>query len=124
MTDRERFEEFFSERMNHSWTPYPAAWLAWQHRTGAVERLRAEVERLKDQGRTACDLFDECRALQVKVEALRRDAERWAYWRKHHHYCAMQEFGYSFAQIEHWSNEQNETKLDAAIDAAMSGKGE
>lgn len=60
--------------------------------------------------------------LRAQVAALEVDAGRWRHWRKHHHYTALPVFGYSFAQIEHWSNQQNESKLDAAIDAALAAR--
>lgn len=47
------------------------------------------------------------------------DAQRYRWLRKHQHYLLLEQaFGYSYAQIEHWSNEQNFAKLDAAVDIA------
>jgi hypothetical protein len=49
------------------------------------------------------------------------DARRYQWLRQHKHYALLvgeAGFGYSHAQVEHWSNEQNAAKLDAAVDAA------
>lgn len=46
------------------------------------------------------------------------DARRYQWLRKHKHYALLVDFGFSHAQVEHWSNEQNAAKLDAAVDAA------
>lgn len=67
--------------------------------------------------------------LQAELSTLRqqlaeavRDAKRYRWLRKHRPFI-LREFGFSESQIEHWSNAQNEAKIDAAIDAAIAAAG-
>lgn len=72
----------------------------------AADRIDADAERIKE--------------LEAEVAARLVDAERWRHWRKHHHCQALQSFGYTESEVEHWTNERNKQLLDAAIDAARS----
>ena len=105
------------------------AWHATQHG-------RAFTGWVEAKGRYAWDLTQElwlCWQARAAIQAaLPRgeepptlaDARRYQWLRENKHYALLigeEGFGYSYAQVEHWSNAQNAAKLDAAVDAARRG---
>lgn len=86
----------------------------------AIARIDADAERIKALEAARAKDTERLATLAAKNLALEADAERYRWLREHRHYAVLETLGYSYAQIEHWSNEQNEAKMDAAIDAARS----
>lgn len=89
------------------------------------ERLRAMAEDVASALTWCAEAAD-----RIAADALRTlgellalqdaDAERDRWVRSQRHYAVLETLGYTYAQIEHRSNKQNEAKMDAAIDAARS----
>jgi hypothetical protein len=79
-----------------------------------LEALVAELNRSERRFAVAAARIEQ---LTAERDAAVADAERWRWLRKNKPFT-LREFGFTESQIEHWSNAQNESKLDAAIDAA------
>lgn len=75
--------------------------------------LRTEIARLMNENARL-----KAQAEPSTSHEEKENAARYVWLRKHRHFAALVDLGFSESQVEHWTNEQNEKKLDAAIDAA------